>query len=295
MNKKQWSAFIALSCIWGTSFLWIKIAVQEVSPLIVVTLRLFIAVLTLSVFLVSRKPGVPRGRRLWGVLLLQGLLFTAIPWSLIMWAEKYIDSAEATVFNATVPLFTVIFAHIFLKDDRITARRILGLSLGFVGVIALVQEKLAAHWGAPQGMVNLALVGQGAMLLSSAFYGVAHVYARAKLSGIPPIVQAFYTMLLADSVMWFVTPVIEPPFTLPVRALTWVAIAWLGVLGAGVSHMIFYHLLHSIGPTRVGMVTYLVPAVGVTLGAVFLKEKLSWSLVLGTILIILGIWQVNRQ
>lgn len=294
MKKKHWSAFITLGCIWGTSFLWIKIAVQEVSPLIVVTLRLFIAVLTLLVFLVIRKPVVPRGR-LWGVLLLQGLLFTAIPWNLIMWAEKYIDSTQATVFNATVPLFTVVFAYIFLKDDRITGRRSLGLLLGFVGVIAIVQEKLVAHWGAPKGMVNLELLGQAAMLISSAFYGIAHVYGRAKLSSVPPIVQAFYSMLLADAFMWIAIPSVDPPFTLPAKTLTWVAIAWLGVLGAGLSQVIFYYLLHSIGPTRVGMVTYLVPVVGVTLGVVLLGEKLNWSLVLGTILIILGIWQVNRQ
>ena len=141
----------------------------------------------------------------------------------------------------------------------------------------------------------MVLLGQGAMLLSSAFYAVSNVYARAKLKGVPTIVQAFYTMLLADAVMWMVTPAVERPFTLPVEGLTWVAIAWLGVLGAGVSYVIFYYLLHSIGPTRVAVVTYTLPVVGVTLGVLLLKEDLTWPLVVGSILIVSGVWGVNRR
>ncbi len=139
------------------------------------------------------------------------------------------------------------------------------------------------------------ILGQGAMLVSSAFYGISNVYARAKLRGIPPIIQAFYTMLLADAVMWAVTPAIERPFTLPAEGLTWIAIAWLGMLGAGVCYVIFYHLLHTIGPTRVAMVTYTLPVVGVTLGVVLLKETLDWPLVMGSILVVSGIWVVNRR
>lgn len=295
MNAKQWSAFIFLTFIWGASFLWIKIAVQEVSPLTVVTLRLFMALLALIVFLVIKKPGVPHGWRLWGVLMLQGLLSTAIPWLLITWAEKSIDSALATVLNATVPLFTIVIAHFFLTDDRVTSRRIVGLLIGLVGVFVLVHEELIASWSTEEGVVSLALLGQGAMLLASASYGISNVYARVKLRGTAPIVQAFYTMLLADAVMWIVTPVIEPGFTLPKKTLTWVAITWLGMLGAGVCYLVFYHLLHSIGPTRVAMVTYTVPVVGVTLGVVFLDEKLDWAMVIGTILIVSGVWHVNRK
>ena len=159
MNTKQWSAFIFLTSIWGASFLWIKIAVQEMSPLTVVTLRLFMALLTLMVFLVVKKPGVPRGWRLWGVLLLQGLLSTAIPWLFITWAEKSIDSALATVLNATVPLFTIVIAHFFLTDDRVTSQRIVGLLIGFVGVFVLVHEELIAGWSTEEGVLSLTLLG----------------------------------------------------------------------------------------------------------------------------------------
>jgi drug/metabolite transporter (DMT)-like permease len=295
MNVKQWTGFLALTVIWGSSFLWIKVAVREVGPLTVVTIRLVFALLALVGFLVARKPGIPRGARMWGVLLLQGLMSTAVPWFLITWAEQYIDSAVATVLNATVPMFTIVIAHVFLHDDRITPRRFLGLMIGFVGVVILVHDDITPNAGAGgRALVNLALLGNGAMLLASAFYAISNVYARAKLRGVPPIVQAFYTMLLADAVMWVVAPMVESPFTLPAENLTWLAIAWLGVLGAGFSYLIFYYLLHTIGPTRVSMVTYTIPVVGVALGVVFLHERLDWSLATGTVLIVSGVWWARR-
>jgi drug/metabolite transporter (DMT)-like permease len=111
---------------------------------------------------------------------------------------------------------------------------------------------------------------------------------------VPSIVQAFYTMLLADAVMWIVTPVVEAPFTLPTLGLTWLAITWLGVLGAGISYLIFYYLLHTIGPTRISMVTYTIPVVGVVLGVLFLGERLDWPLLAGTVLIVAGVWGARR-
>lgn len=295
MNFKQWAGFLSLTLVWGSSFLWIKVAVQETGPLTVVTVRLAFALLTLAGFLMARRPGLPRGGRMWGVLCLQGLMSTAIPWILITWAEQYIESAVATVLNATVPMFTIVMAHRFLHDDRLTARRALGMLVGFLGVAVLVHEDFTAGGGAEGGrLLSRVLLGNAAMLLSSAFYGASNVYARAKLRGVPSIVQAFYTMLMADAVMWIVAPMVEVPFTLPVKGLTWLAIAWLGVLGAGISYLIFYYLLHAIGPTRVSVVTYTIPVVGVTLGVVFLHERLDWSLVVGTVLIVSGVWGVNR-
>jgi drug/metabolite transporter (DMT)-like permease len=294
MNFKQWAGFLALTLIWGSSFLWIKIAVRETGPLTIVTLRLVFALVTMAGFLLFQKTKAPRRPRLWGVLLLQGLMSTALPWIVITWAEKYIDSAVATVLNATVPMFTIVCAHIFLHDDRITTGRIGGLLVGFAGVAVLMHKDLLSG-GGQDGTRHMVLLGNLAMLLSSLFYAVSNVYARAKLRGLSPVFQAFYTMLMADAVMWIVAPAIEAPFSLPTLGLTWFAIAWLGVLGAGLSYLIFYYLLHSIGPTRISVVTYTIPVVGVTLGVVFLGERLDWSLIAGLVLIVSGVWGVNRK
>jgi drug/metabolite transporter (DMT)-like permease len=296
MNLKQLLGFLALTIIWGSSFVWIKVAVREIGPLTVVTIRLAFAVVALLGFLIARRPPLPRGVRMWSVLFFQGVTSTALPWILITWAEQYIEAAVAVVLNATVPMFTIVIAHVFLHDDRITSRRLLGLLVGFAGVLVLVHGDISAVFGSGAAGAGgtMVLLGNIAMLLSSGSYAVSNVFARAKLRGVPPIVQAFYTMLLADAVMWAVTPAVEAPFRLPVLGLTWTAVAWLGVLGAGIAYVIFYYLLHSIGPTRISMVTYTIPVVGVALGVVFLDERLDWSLVVGTILIVSGVWGARR-
>jgi len=293
MTTRQWLAFLALTLIWGASFLWIKLAVREIGPFTVVTLRLAMALVALAGVLAYKRPGFPKTRRMWGVMLVQGLASTAIPWILITWAEVHIDSALATVLNGVVPLFTIIIAHLTLSDDRMTRRRMSGLLVGFCGVLVLVQKDLRFAWGGDES-VHMALLGQLAMLGSSFFYAASNVYGRAKFRGIPPIYQAFYTMLAADAVMWVVTPAIESPFTIPSQPLTWLAIAWLGTLSAGFAYLLFYYLLHEIGPTRVATVTYTIPVVGVTLGVVFLHEALTWQLVVGTLLIVSGVWSVTR-
>lgn len=294
MNTRQWITFLALTLIWGASFMWIKLAVRETGPFTIVTLRLALALIALLGVLLYHRPGFPRGAGAWGVMLVQGLTSTALPWILITWAEKHIDSALATVLNGAVPLFTIIIAHFTLSDDKMTVRRVAGLLVGFLGVLVLVQKDLRFLGSGDEG-VHMALLGQGAMLLSSVFYAASNVYGRAKFRGVKPIYQAFYTMLAADAVMWMVTPAVEAPFTLPGRALTWAAIGWLGMLSAGLAYLLFYKLLHEIGPTRMATVTYTIPVVGVTLGVVFLHEALTWQLVVGTLMIVSGVWNVTRK
>jgi drug/metabolite transporter (DMT)-like permease len=252
------------------------------------------ALAVLAGVLIHQRQGVPRTARLWGQLVLQGMMSTALPWILITWAERYIESAMATVLNGTVPLFTIVVAHHALSDDKMTRRRIGGLLVGFFGVLVLVHTDLRVL-GAGDTAVRMVVLGQLAMLASSFFYGVSNVYARAKFRGMSPVFQSFYTMLAAAAIMWMVTPVVEAPLALPKLPLTWTAIAWLGLLGAGVSYLMFYHLLHQIGPTRMATVTYTIPVVGVTLGVLFLDEALTWELVAGTILIVSGVVSVTRR
>ncbi|MFH2042348.1 MAG: DMT family transporter [Acidobacteriota bacterium] len=122
--------------------------------------------------------------------------------------------------------------------------------------------------------------------------------ARVGLVQVPHSImkeEAFFTLLLVDAVMWMTAPVIESPFTLPAKPVTWIAILWLGFLGAGISYLMFYGLLQAIGPTRVSLITYVIPVVGVTLGVIFLNETLDWSLAVAALLIVVGVWAVNRK
>lgn len=295
MTARQWIAFLSLTLIWGASFMWIKVALRETGPFTIVAIRIAFALIALLPFVIRSRSGIPRRLREWRHLLILCLTSAVIPWLLIIWGETHIDSAMATVLNASVPLFTIVIAHRWLQDDRMTRPRVFGLLVGFVGIVVLVQEHLFSAASGIDEDTRYKLMGQGASLLAAFLYGFSNVYARARFREVRPIYQAFYSMVVASVLMWTIAPMAEQPFTLPSLPVTWIAIAWLGVFGAGLSYLVFYYLLHQIGPTRVATVTYTIPVVGVTLGVVFLGEALTWQLVLGTLLIVSGVWGVTRR
>jgi drug/metabolite transporter (DMT)-like permease len=295
MRTRVWASFTLLTVVWGASFLWIKIAVLEIGPYTLVALRLALAVVGLLPFVVIKRPPIPRDRGTWVSIVMIGVLNAAVPWLLIAFAELTIDSAVATVLNSTVPLFTILFAHFLVHDDRITVGRVAGLMTGFAGVVALsFRDAAGGHdAGATQGHAHL--IGQGAMLLAATSYGLSSVYARRKLRHVTALTQAFYSLLVGTVSMWIVLPFVEPSITMPSAVASWVGVVWLGVLGGGVAYFLFYFLLHAIGPTRSSLVTYTIQVVGVALGVIVLKEQLDLYLVLGTILILSGVWVVNRR
>lgn len=286
MKTKDWLAFVGLSLAWGSSFLWIKYALIEVGPFLLVALRLLIGLAGLAVVVAVRRPAMPRDPKLLRALAVLGLINVAIPFTLISWGEVYIDSAVASILNSTVPLFAAVAAHFTLTDDKLTGRRMTGLLVGFAGVILLLWRDLSAG-------VNVNLLGQGAVLLAAVFYGVAAVYARKKTGGSPPMVTALVQVAAADAMIWLVTPMVEGPLVFPVLPMTWIALLWLGLIGSCLAYLMYFYLVHSIGPSRMAMVTYVFPVVGVTLGVIFLGEMLSWELVAGAALVIGSVAIVN--
>jgi drug/metabolite transporter (DMT)-like permease len=288
MKPKHWLVFILLGAIWSTSFLWIKIAVQEVGPFTLAAVRVLFGSLTLVIALAVTRTPLPRDPRTWLVFAVIGLTSVVVPFVLIPWGEQTIDSAVAAILNATVPLFTIVIAHLFLHDDRITPLRLAGLALGFVGVGILLSEDLLASSHSP-------VLGQLAVLVASLFYAGSAVYARRKTRDLPGMVRGSLPLLTATVMMWAIAPLAEAPFRLPALPITWLAVVWLGVLGTGLAQVLWYYLLHEIGPTRTGMVTYLFPLGGMILGVVFLNEHFSWQLLTGAALIIASLLVVNRS
>ena len=288
MKTRDWLAFIALAFAWGSSFLWIKIALEEMGPFLLVAFRLLFGFMGLLVVLVVTRPKWPREWHSWQVLVVLGLINTAIPFVLISWAEIYIDSAVASILNGSVPLFTTVIAHFFVVDDRMNAAKVLALCTGFAGVVILLMRDLS-------GSLELNLLGHGAMLLAVLFYAAAAVYARRGTGDIAPVMRALIPVASADAVIWLVTPLVESPLVLPQRPLTWVALIWLGVIGSCIAYLLYYYLIHAIGPTRATMVTYTFPLIGVVLGVVFLNELLDFNLVLGGGLVLASIIIVNSR
>jgi drug/metabolite transporter (DMT)-like permease len=292
LKFKHWLVFILLGAIWSSSFMWIKIAVQEIGPITLVAFRALFGLLFGMAVIFIRRVQWPRNFRAWFPLLLLGLTNVAIPFFLISWGEQSIDSAVASVLDATVPLFTILIAHYLLHDDKITLPKVLGLLIGFAGVVVLMSKDLF------HASTN-SLLGQAAVILASAFYAVSSVYVRKTTEDTPGIIRSAVPLISASATMWLATFLFESPVQVPQLGITWVALLWLGVFGSGLAFVMAYYLIHEIGPTRTTMVTYLFPLGGVILGVTFLNEELTWQLLVGAILIILSLavanWEPKRQ
>jgi drug/metabolite transporter (DMT)-like permease len=288
VKTKDWLAFLGLSLAWGSSFFWIKIALQEVGPFTLVAFRVLFGILGLLVVVWLKKPAGLTSRKTWFSLLILGITNTALPFIFISWAEQHIDSAVASILNSSVPLFTTVIAHFLLSDDKLSARRILGLLVGFAGVILLFSRDL-------EGDVHFNLLAQGAMMIAVLCYAGSAVYARNATKGASPIVQAIIPLTAADVLIWTSAYVVESPVNLPTLPLTWVSLLWLGLVGSCFAYLFYYYLVHSVGPTRATMVTYTFPVVGVALGVIFLKETLDIHLIAGAALVLASLWIVNRK
>lgn len=286
MKLKHWIVFILLGLIWSTSFLWIKIGVQEIGPMALVSFRmLFGAITAVGVALYQKAPW-PRDWKTWKTFAILGPVNLAIPIFLISWGERTIDSAVASILNATVPLFTILIAHFWLDDDKITLPKALGLLIGFAGVVVLLGKDLASSG-------RNSVIGQGAVILAAGFYAVGTVLARKTTQHITGPARGAAPLITAAIFMWLTAPFIERPFLIPSLPITWISALWLGVLGSAAAWLMFYYLLHEIGPTRATLVTYLFPIGGVIFGVIFLKEQLSWQLLAGTLLIVSSLAVAN--
>ena len=287
MKPKHWFVFITLGVIWSSSFLWIKIAVQELGPVTVVSYRSLFGVLFAGGIVILRRLQWPRGWRAWFPFVVLGATNIAIPIFLITWGEQYIDSAVAAILNATVPLFALLIAHFMLQDDRMTVNKVVGVLIGFVGVVFIMGKDISISQ-------NSAL-GQLAVIVASMFYAFSGVYARKNTTHVEGIVRGASPLVSAAVFMGAASFVVENPVQVPALPITWIALLWLGILGSGVAFMMLYYLFHEIGPTRTSMITYIFPVGGVILGVLFLDELLTWQLIAGTVLIIVSLIVVNRK
>jgi drug/metabolite transporter (DMT)-like permease len=161
-----------------------------------------------------------------------------------------------------------------------------GLITGFLGVVLLMLPSIQGGWSEN-------LLGQGACLLATVLYAYAAVFGRKKTGGLPPVMQSFLQLSFGSIIIWIMTFAIEGVPVMPSKPITWVALLWLGLLGSCLAYIFYFDLLHKIGPTRISLVTYIPPLVGVLLGILFLDEPFFWQAIVGALLILSGISIVN--
>ncbi|MFG6403368.1 DMT family transporter [Microbacterium sp. P04] len=275
--------FALTGIIWGSSFLFMKVALTGIAPAQVAWGRLVLGALTLGVFVVLRRERLPRTLTLWLHLAVVGVVFCVLPFLLFSWAQQYVTSGLASIYNAVTPIMTAVMAWAVFRVERLKAVQIAGIALGALGVVVIV--------GPWQGLdLDQSLLAQGAILAATACYGFGLAYMRRFLSnsGLSPLSFAFSYIALAAAVMVLLTPFIAVG---PIRWDPWVvgSMVLLGCLGTGVAYIWNQNALRAWGPTRASTVTYITPVVGVVLGMVVLGEPLAWNEPLGAVVVFLGI------
>lgn len=294
------SAFLAVAGMWGSSFLFIKLGLNEVGPFTLVTLRTGFAFVAVAALLLLRSRRIRQDRRTLFHLLIVGALNPAIPYALITWGQQFVTSAVAGIINATVPLFTLPIAHLALRDEAMNRTRVAGLGIGFLGVVLLFSPDLARELGhnaalsAGERGAPARLLGQLAMVAAAVCYAGSMVYVRHFLRQTPSEMVAGTSQGVAFLLTVLPALALESPVALPVSGAGWLIVAWLGI-SSGLSYLLFYFVLRRWGTTRTSLVTYLVPVIAVLLGGVVLDEAISWQSLLGGLSVISGIVIINHD
>lgn len=290
MSLLDWSLLLALSILWGGSFFFVGVVVKTLPPFTIVLLRVAIAAAALHLVLRATRSPMPWDARTWFAFFGMGLLNNAIPFSLIAWGQTHIASGLASILNATTPLFTVLVAHVLTADERLSKGRIVGVLLGFAGVVALI---------GPQALVGLGkdVLAQFAVLGAALSYAFASIFGRRfKRMGVSPLATAAGQVTASSALVLPVALIVDRPWTLPSPELpVWGAILGLALLATALAYILFFRILASAGAVNLMLVTFLIPVSAILLGSVFLGETLAPMDFLGMALIGLGLAAIDGR
>jgi len=282
-------ALVALALIWGVSFLFIKVAVHDMSPIVLVLIRSASACIALA--LIVRVMGRPlfgegwRGRIIPFVLL--GITGGLLPWAAIAWGEERISSGLASILNSTTPLWAAVLVYWIIPSGRPSAVNHAGVLIGFAGVVILVVPDLAS-----KGLAGNA-VGAIAVVLASLSYAVNALYARRKLRSVS-VYEVSLGQLAATAVFAF-------PFAAPLLSSVHVAlpsmaaVVALGVGGSAIGLLLYFYIMNKLGPVQATGVTLLVPVTAVFWGVILLHEELTLPIVAGMVVILTGVVLTNLR
>lgn len=290
MGLVEWSMLLLLSMLWGGSYFFVEIALLEWSPLLIVAVRVVIAAAVIWGIVLAAGHTVPRSWPAWIAFFWMGLLNNIFPFLLIVWGQKEIESGLAAILTAAAPIFTVIVAGVWLKDEPVTRSRLLGAVLGLAGVVILIGPSALAG-------LDAGLLAQLAVLGAALSYAVAGVYARRfPRMNIDPIVAAAGQLLMSSLMMIPLALMFEPPRQLIESSIeVWAAVGLMAVFSTALAYILYFRLLASSGATNAILVTLLIPVTAIVLGAIILDERLEWSHFLGMAVIGLGLSVIDGR
>ncbi len=282
ISLRAWCELFLLALLWGGSFLAIRTALDEIGFLSSVAHRvLWAAAILWAVVLLKRLP-IPADARTWGAFLVMGCLNNVIPFSLMAWGQLSIESGLTSILNAATAIWGVLVAALVFPDERLSLRRITGVTLGFAGVAtAIGLQNLTA--------LDLRSLAQLAVIAGTLSYAFAGSWARARLSHQPPLVAAAGMLTGSTLVMLPLAHLIEGPLPLDLAPATWAAIAYYAVASTAVAYILYYRVLAAAGAGNLLLVTLMIPPIAILLGAWVRGETLPANAYLGLALLAAGL------
>ncbi len=278
-RHRNLAMLIGLALIWGASFLFIKVAVRELTPATLIVGRLGLAAITLGLlvpFVVGSGETVRQLRANWVWLVVVALVNTAIPFWLLSWGETRIDSGLASIIQASVPIFNALIAFVAFREVRVTGMRLVGVGVGFLGVALLVGAQ-------PEGKVLGALAVVGMAFC----YGLGGLLTGRYLGPAQPVVVSFASTAIA-TLVWLPVGIAQAPAEMP-GWKTIGSVLVLGIPGTALAYLLFFGLVGGAGAAYASLVTYLIPPIALAYGAIFLGERFGASAFGGLALILAGV------
>ena len=278
-----WQAqFALLGCIWGLSFMLMKVGNETLDPVQVSFGRMLVGTAVLGVIVVARRDSLPRGLRVWGHLLVASALLNSVPMTLFAWSETRISSITAGIWNGTTALFVLVVVLVAFPEERPTRERIAGILVGFLGVVVVV-----GPWG---GLGGQSLAGNLAALAAAFSYGLGYPYMRRYLATTKEsgLALSFAQLLCSTVCLAIVMPLMtDAPSHVSGRSLA--AVAVLGGIGTGLAYVLQYAILRAVGTTITSTVAYVIPVVATVAGLLVLDESLRWNEPVGALVVLIGV------
>lgn len=290
MSGGEWAMLLILSVLWGGSFFFIAVAVKGLPPITIVLLRVALAALALNLVLLAVGQRLPVDRRHWKAFFVMAALNNAVPFTLIVWGTAHIPSGLASVLNASAPLWALVVAHVLTHDEKMTRPRVVGVIIGFAGIIYMIGVDAVRAMGTH-------VVAQLAVVAGAFCYALGSATGRRlQYLAMKPLLFSAGQFAAATVLMLPVALLVDRPWQLPVPGVeVMAAVAGLAIVSTAFAYIIYFRVLSSAGAVNILLVTFLVPITSILLGAAFLGERLQPSHFLGMALIGTGLAVIDGR
>ena len=283
----EYALLVILALLWGSSYLFLKIAVLEIPPLSLIAIRSLIAALFLIMLVKNQNLKLPRDAATWRSLLIQAFFNAFGAWTILAWGQQYVDSGLAAVLNSTSPIFVFLITFFVTRHESTSYIRLLGAIIGLFGVILIIGTDVLAGLGQQ-------VSGQLAALSGAFLYGCAAIYGK-RFYKLPASVTAAGIMIWSTIVLVPLALIIDRPWQLSVSANAILAALMLSLFSTALALLIYFRLIRTLGSMGVASQAYLRIGIAVMLGVIFLEEQISLSMALGLVAAILGVALINMR